>query len=165
MGKLNVLVAASTNNVIGKANTIPWRLPTDMKYFKKITEGHIVIMGRKSWDSLPVKFRPLPNRTNVIVTRNESFKEDGVIVFHDLDYCLNHFQSLDNSDEVFIIGGSEIYKAAFPFADKLYLTRVLAEVDGDVYLEGFDASEWSLASSSEVMEENGLKFIFEVYEK
>ena len=165
MSRINIIVAASNNNVIGKGNDIPWKLPTDLKNFKQITDGSVVIMGRKCWESLPEKFRPLPNRLNMVVTRNEDFIANGCAVYNDLGYILNFFYSTDDKADVFVIGGGEIYKAAFSYAEKLHLTRVLTDVEGDVYLEGFDETEWNLISRSDVMEENGYQFVFEYYEK
>lgn len=165
MSKISIIVAASDNLVIGNNNEIPWRLPTDMKYFKKITEGSVVLMGRKCWESIPAKFRPLPNRFNGVITRNKDYYAEGAVTYKDLDYVLNFFKEAQNQDEVFVIGGSEIYDAAFKIADKLYLTRVLANFDGNVLLKGFDEQDWTLVSCSETLEENGCKFKFEVYDR
>ena len=166
MAQLNIIVAASANNVIGLDNNIPWRLPTDMKYFKYITFGSTVIMGRKCWDSIPNKFKPLPNRLNVVVTRNTSLNLDypNTDVENDLEKTLRLYKGTFGNP-FFVIGGSEIYKVAFPLADKLYLTRLLDSVDGDVFLEGFNPDEWTLIEESDIMEENGYKFKFEIYIK
>ena len=165
MSNINIIVAVSNNGVIGKGNDIPWRLPTDLKQFKKITDGSVVIMGRKCWDSLPPKFRPLPNRFNIVVTRDEKFKPNGCAVCNDLGYIIDFFYSADNKDDVFVIGGGEIYKQTFSYASKLHLTRLLGDVEGDILFEGFVPSEWKLISKSDIMEENGFKFVFEYYEK
>jgi dihydrofolate reductase len=162
---ISIIVAASTNNVIGKENGLPWRLPTDMKFFKDKTQGHTVIMGRKSWDSIPAKYRPLPNRINVVMSRDETLKLDCDLVSSNLQNVINYFTEQSSDDELFIIGGGELYKQAFPIATKLYLTRVLAEVEGDTYLEGFNPEEWTLKSTSEVLIENGFEFVFEEYVK
>jgi dihydrofolate reductase len=162
---ISIIVAASTNNVIGKENGLPWRLPTDMKFFRDKTIGHTVIMGRKSWDSIPAKYRPLPNRINVVMSRDESLKLDCDLVSSNLETVIDYFTEQSSDDELFIIGGGELYKQAFPIATKVYLTRVLAEVDGDTYLEGFKPQEWTLASTSEVLTENGFEFVFEEYIK
>ena len=162
---ISIIVAASTNNVIGKENGLPWRLPTDMKFFKDKTLGHTVIMGRKSWDSIPAKYRPLPNRINVVMSRDETLKLDCDLVSSNLQNVINYFTEQSSDDELFIIGGGELYKQAFPMATKLYLTRVLAEVEGDTYLEGFNPEEWTLKSTSEVLTENGFQFVFEEYVK
>jgi dihydrofolate reductase len=169
MAKLNLIVAASSNNVIGRGNDIPWHLPTDLKNFKKITDGGCVLMGRKCWESIPAKYRPLPNRTNWVFTRDKGYIAKGACVFNDFNNFIMYLAFI--SDEttlgkpLFIIGGSEIYKAAFPIVDKVYLTRIHAEIEGDVYLEGFNPDEWVLDKASLIMEENGLKFRFEEYSR
>jgi dihydrofolate reductase len=163
--EISIIVAASTNNVIGKENGLPWRLPTDMKFFRDKTIGHTVIMGRKSWDSIPAKYRPLPNRINVVMSRDESLKLDCDLVSSNLQKVIDYFTEQSSDDELFIIGGGELYKQAFPIATRVYLTRVLAEVEGDTYLEGFNTQEWTLASTSEVLTENGFEFVFEEYVK
>jgi dihydrofolate reductase len=163
--EISIIVAASTNNVIGKENGLPWRLPTDMKFFRDKTIGHTVIMGRKSWDSIPAKYRPLPNRINVVMSRDESLKLDCDLVSSNLQKVIDYFTEQSSDDELFIIGGGELYKQAFPIATRVYLTRVLAEVDGDTYLEGFNPQEWTLVSTSEVLTENGFEFVFEEYVK
>ena len=155
--EISIIVAASTNNVIGKENGLPWRLPTDMKFFKDKTQGHTVIMGRKSWDSIPAKYRPLPNRINVVMSRDETLKLDCDLVSSNLQNVINYFTEQSSDDE--------LYKQAFPIATKLYLTRVLAEVEGDTYLEGFNPEEWTLKSTSVVLIENGFEFVFEEYVK
>ena len=160
---INIIVATSTNLVIGKDNDLPWHLPTDMKYFKDTTNGHIVVMGRKCWESIPEKFRPLPNRKNIVMTRDKNYKANGAIVSDDLEQIL---KSNENSDEqVFIIGGAELYREAFKYAHRLYLTQILHEVEGDVFLDGLDPKNWCLFEGSEIIQENGMKFRFEMYEK
>jgi dihydrofolate reductase len=163
VANINIIVAASENNCIGKNNDLPWKLPTDLKRFKELTTGHIVVMGRKCWESIPEKFRPLPNRTNVVITRNSEYVADGAEVRNNLLEALNEFAY--GSDEVFVIGGAEIYKEAFPYANKLYLTRVMAEVDGDVFLEGLVPEEWVIKAFDGPYEEDELKYRFDTYEK
>lgn len=160
---INIIVAMSTNFVIGKNNDLPWYLPTDMKYFKETTNGHTVVMGRKCWESIPEKFRPLSNRNNIVMSRNPNYEAKGAIVSDDLEHILISNQNSDK--QVFIIGGAELYKKAFKYASKLYLTQIYSSVQGDILLEGLDISKWSLKDSSEIHEENGLKFRFEYYEK
>lgn len=169
---INIIVAASKNMVIGKGNDIPWHLPTDLNYFKRMTlNSYGVVMGRKCWDSIPKKFRPLPNRLNFVVTRNESFKEIGAHNVYELDFFIHvykkaHLYVIDNPKyDLYIIGGSQIYKEAFKYADRIYLTHIDAEIEGDVYLEGFNRDEWELSEASEYQEENGLRFRFETYLK
>lgn len=160
---INIIVATTTNFVIGKDNDLPWHLPTDMKYFKDTTKGHIVVMGRKCWESIPEKFRPLPNRKNIVMTRDPNYVANGAIVSHDLEQIL---VSHENSHEqVFIIGGAELYKEAFKYANRLFLTQIYSNVEGDVYLEGLEPNNWNLVEGSELHEENGFKFRFELYEK
>ena len=157
---INIIVAASTNMVIGNDNDIPWHLPTDLKYFKKITDGHTVIMGRKCWESIPEKYRPLPNRYNIVLTRNKDYIADGATVYHDLPSALENIDG-----KVFIIGGSQIYKEAFGLADKLYLTQLYKHIEGDIKLEGLVLGDWKLGDTSKMMEENSIKFRFEEYER
>lgn len=160
---INIIVAMSTNFVIGKENGLPWHLPTDMKYFKETTNGHTVVMGRKCWESIPEKFRPLSNRNNIVMSRDKNYDANGATVSDDLEHILI---SHENSDkQVFIIGGAELYKEAFKYATKVYLTQIYANIEGDIYLEGLETGKWCLKEGSEVYEENGLKFRFELYEK
>ena len=116
-----MIAALARNGVIGKANDLPWHLPDDMKFFMNTTKGHHVIMGRKNYESLPEKFRPLPNRTSIVVTRQHDYKAPGCTVVHQLEEGVKMAEK-NSEKELFIIGGSEIYKFAMPFANKLYLT-------------------------------------------
>ena len=161
---ISIIVAASSNLVIGKNNDLPWHLPSDLKRFKELTSGNNIVMGRKCWESLPEKFRPLPNRTNIVVSKTCTGLElKGALVVSDLDIVLKSLSTV--SKESFIIGGAQIYKEGFKYANKLYMTEVLGEIDGDTYLEGFNLEEWNLTYMSQVLEENGLKFIFKEYIK
>ena len=165
MSKINIIVAASNNMVIGKGNDLPWYLPTDLKRFKELTQNGYVIMGRKCWESIPDKFRPLPNRKNVVVSRNDDFAANGAIVINNLTNTLKFIKDEPLDNKIFVIGGSQIYKEAFKFADKLYLTRILEDVKGDVHLEVFDENEWGVIEKSENIKENNITYRFEVYEK
>lgn len=165
MSTISIIVAASSNNVIGRGNDLPWHLPTDMKYFKEKTLNKKVIMGRKCWDSIPERFRPLPNRENIVVSGNFDFKAKDSFVCHDYEMLLSATKFDGSDDEVFVIGGAEIYNIAFNYADKLYLTRIEAEIDGDVFLRGFDENQWILTSIGDEIEENGFKYRFLVYER
>jgi dihydrofolate reductase len=165
---ISIIVAASTNLVIGKNNDLPWHLPSDLKRFKELTSGSVVYMGRNTWESIPVKFRPLPNRDNVVITRDKDYLAEGAVVTSDLEglkRIFNLSSILFGPDEQFIIGGAEIYKQLLPIADKVYMTEVLGDIEGDTYLEGFNPEEWELANISEVLEENGFRFIFKEYIK
>jgi len=165
---VSIIVAASSNLVIGKDNDLPWHIPSDLKLFKDLTHGKRVIMGRNTWESIPKKFRPLPNRENIIFTRDVNYVAEGAIVMNNLDLVIKDIErnpSSHISEEEFIIGGAEIYKKFFTIADKLYMTEVLGEIQGNTYLEGFNPEEWELINMSEVLEENGFKFIFKEYIK
>ena len=129
------------NRVIGAGGAIPWRLPDELKRFKKITMGHHIIMGRKTWESIG---RPLPGRTSVVVTRQRGFRAPGAIVAHSLDEALN---ACGTDEEIFVIGGAELYAKALPRAGRLYLTEVGADIEGDVRMPDFDASDWRETSS------------------
>jgi dihydrofolate reductase len=132
-----------------------------MKFFKETTTNHTVIMGRKCWESIPEKFRPLPNRKNIVVTRDTNYVANGAEISHDLTGLLEKGWSAE--EEIFVIGGSEIYKEAFKYASKLYLTQIYGQVDGNILLEGLEPSDWKLVSSGNTLEENGHRFRFELY--
>ena len=168
---ISIIVAVSENNVIGKNNGLPWDLPEDLKYFKQITNGSTVVMGRKCYESIPEKHRPLSGRDNVVITRQRDYDAPNCEVRRHLkdtlrEYNSKAYQSYGNfftnntNREIFVIGGSQIYKEAFELADRLYLTRVHKEVEGDVFLEGFNPSEWILKSA-----ELGKECTFCIYEK
>ena len=147
--KLALICAMSENRVIGKNNTLPWRLPEDLKYFKRTTMGSSVIMGRKTWDSIG---RVLPGRTNIIVTRSPALQIEGVKIALSVSEAIElaeHSALIDGSEEAFIIGGAELYSEAMPFADRFYLTRVHAEVEGDTFLQSFDEAAWREISRKE----------------
>ena len=126
--RISIIVAASENNVIGRENDIPWHLPDDLKHFRKKTSGHPIIMGRKTFESLPSG--ALPKRTNIVVSRDGSYKAEGAQVASTLEEAIM-FAQKDEKEEIFIIGGAEIYKHAIPIANYLYFTRVHAWIKGD----------------------------------
>jgi dihydrofolate reductase len=142
---ISMIAAVSENMVIGRNNDLPWHLPDDMKYFMQTTKGHCVIMGRKNYESIPEKFRPLPNRTNIVVTRQKDFKAPGCVVVHSLSQALEKAEGI-GPDEVFIIGGSEVYRQGFILAKKLYLTEIKATIEGDVHFPTFNRKEWQEVS-------------------
>lgn len=161
------LIAARTqNNVIGKNNDLPWHLPDDMKYFMQTTKGHHTIMGRKNYDSIPEKFRPLPNRTNIVITRQVDFHAPGCIVVNTLEKSLEIARG-NGEVEVFIIGGSEIYNLGFAFANKLYLTEINTTLVGDTYFPEFNKKDWKEVSRVHhgKDERHAFDFDFVVYEK
>lgn len=164
MSQINIIVAASQNMVIGKGNDLPWHIPSDLKRFKELTSGHTVVMGRKCWESIPAKFRPLPNRKNVVVTRNTEYVAEGAEVVHDFgQLLLDYVGDGKDDDEVFIIGGAEIYQKAFSCADVVYLTLIHQDIDGDVKLVGFNKNNWVLRKAEKDLEENGYKFSYLTY--
>ena len=134
--KLSIIVAMSKNQVIGNENDLPWRLSSDLQHFKKITMGKPIVMGRKTHESIG---RPLPGRANIIITRNLYYEADGCDVVHSTEevkkLCQQH-------DEIMIMGGAEIYRYFLPLADRLYITEVHAEVEGDTVFPEFDPDEW-----------------------
>ena len=163
---VSLIAALSENRVIGKNNDLPWRLPDDMKYFMETTSGHYVIMGRKNYQSLPEKFRPLPNRTNIVITRSSDFSAPGCQVVHTLVDALEIARQA-NQKEIFIIGGAEIYALSLPHAHRLYLTEIKAEVAGDTYFPNVNLTEWKELSRSQHSTDNKHPFAFDfvIYEK
>jgi dihydrofolate reductase len=133
---LSMIVAAAENNAIGKDNKLLWHLPDDLKHFKRTTKGHHVIAGRKTFES---QGRPLPHRTNIIVTRKKDYLAEGCIIVNSLEEALNQVK---NDDEPFIIGGENIYRLAMPKADRIYLTRVHAEFEADTFFPEINPDEW-----------------------
>ena len=146
--KVSCIVATAKNNVIGKDNQIPWYLPADLKYFKKITTGHHIIMGRNCFESIG---RALPKRTNVIVTRDMFYAVSNCLVTHSVGEALAIAEQ-NGEDEAFIIGGGQIYQQTTMLWDKLYLTEVNLEVEGDVYFPELDMTNWKLTK-----QQSGLK--------
>lgn len=134
-----IIVAVAQNGVIGGNNQLLWHLPADMKHFKTLTIGHTIVMGRKTYESIG---RPLPNRVNVIISRNADFKADGCMVVASLAEALNAHYSILTTHTTFIIGGAEIYRQALPFTDKIYLTKVKASFEGDTYFPILNPEEW-----------------------
>ncbi|RZJ30876.1 MAG: dihydrofolate reductase [Flavobacterium sp.] len=137
-----ILIAAiAENNALGKDNQLPWHLPDDFKRFKSVTSGHYIIMGRKTFESFP---KPLPNRTHVVITRQKDYQADGCIIVDSIEKAL---EISPKDQDVFVIGGGEIFTLAMPFADKLDITQVHASVDGDAFFPEIRPDEWKLESS------------------
>jgi dihydrofolate reductase len=158
---VSMIAAVARNFTIGKDNDLPWKLPDDMKFFMNTTKNHYVIMGRKNYDSLHEKFRPLPNRTNIVVTRQKDFNAPGCIVTHHVTDAIELARK-GNEAEAFIIGGAEIYKIALPDADRLYLTEIKADVDGDTFFPAFRKSEWKETSRTPHLADEKHKFAFDI---
>ncbi len=142
--KLCAIVAMDRNNVIGRDGDLPWRLPSDLKHFKNVTLGKPCLMGRKTWESLPF---PLPGRPNLVLTRNKTYAAKGALVFSDLNAMIGEGYELagaSGGDEIMLIGGAQLYKILLPLCDRLYVTRVDAEVDGDAMFPDIDPAQWRL---------------------
>lgn len=134
-----IVVAKAKNGVIGASNDLPWYLPADLRHFKELTSGHTVVMGRKTFDSIVSRLgKPLPQRKNIVVTRNESFEHEGVEVAH----SVNEAVAKAEGESIFIIGGAEIYSASLPLVDTLYITEVHAEIAGDTYFPELQKEDW-----------------------
>lgn len=132
------IVAVAQNNVIGKDNDLIWRLPADLKHFKNTTSGHHILTGRKNYESIG---RPLPNRTTVIITRDKKYTAKGCIICHSIEEAINYSKS-QNQEQVFIMGGGEIYKQSLSLTDEIYLTEVKEKFEGDTFYPVLDHNEW-----------------------
>ena len=159
---LSIIVAMSKNRVIGKDNKIPWHLSEDLKRFKKITMGHPIIMGRKTYESIG---RPLPGRENIVITRNPKFKAEGITVVHSLEDAV---RGKDPNEELFIIGGAEIYKSALPQVEKLYMTRIEKDFEGDAFFPELDSEkDFEVIEESQkfISEKNQLPYRFMTFQR
>jgi dihydrofolate reductase len=160
--KLSLIAAVAHNRVIGQHNQLLWHLPGDMRHFRETTRGRPVLMGRKTWESLPEKFRPLPGRLNVVVSRNPDYSAPGAVP---ADSLASAIEKTGSSDELFVIGGAELYRQALPLAGKLYLTEITTEFSGDAYFPEVRPDEWKEISRSQPVEESGLVYAFVVYQR
>jgi len=147
-----MIVAVANNGVIGVNNTLPWHLPEDLKRFRALTMGHHIIMGRKTYESLG---RLLPGRTTVIVTRNVDYQVDGAVVVHSLDDAMRFCKQ---DEELFLIGGAQLYQDGLPHVQKLYITRVDIEVEGDAFLPEIDWDAWTLIEKKDHLSASGLSY-------
>lgn len=159
----SMIVAVSSNGVIGRDGDLPWHLPADLRHFKNTTMGHHLIIGRRTWIEVG---KPLPGRTMVVVTRSRSFSADGVAVVHSVEDALKIAR---DDDEPFIGGGSQIYRIALArkLVDRIYLTRIHAEVEGDTHFPDLDANQWELVSEDhhEADEKNEFAYSFLRYQR
>ncbi len=160
---ISLITAASENNAIGKDHQLLWDLPDDMKFFNETTKGMIVVMGRITYEDMG---KPLPGRINIVITRNEDWQREDVFVAKDIEEALKLAVDFDGK-EIFIIGGGEIYKQTMPLADRIYITRVHAELEGDTYFPEMDASVWELKNEENhaADEEHAFAFSFQTWEK
>jgi dihydrofolate reductase len=159
---ISLMWAMDNNRVIGKNNQLPWHLPEDLKFFKRTTIGHSIAMGRKTWDSIG---RPLPGRENIVITRNSEFTCEGCTVLNSIEDLLEYSQQ--KNDEIFVIGGAEIFKLILPSADKLYLTRIYDEFEGNTFFPVLNMEEWTLLSHEKGIkdEKNPYDYEFMIYER
>ena len=160
--KVSLVAAVARGGVIGRAGGLPWRLPEDMRHFRELTIGHPVVMGRRTWDSLPEHLRPLPDRRNVVVTRNRAWQAGGVERAESLADAL---LLLEDTEQVFIIGGGELYADALPLADELLLTEIDTEMDGDTFFPSWERTAFEEASREHHVSETGVPFSFVTYRR
>jgi dihydrofolate reductase len=155
--RISVIAAMDRNRVIGRENQLPWHLPADLKWFKKNTIGKTIVMGRKTFESIG---RPLPGRTNIVLSRDENFSAEGCLVVHTIEEV---FQEVDNEDEIMIIGGAQLFKQLISRANRLYITRIDAEFDGDSYFPALESEEWRVVLRDEIASSEvnpyGLQFL------
>lgn len=161
--RISLIAALGHNRVIGNGTDLLWHLPGDLAHFKELTKGHPVIMGRKTWESLPEKFRPLPGRANFVVTKSGWYEALGAVTAFSFPEALSHAKEADGNDEIFIIGGGEMYRAALPFASRLYLTLVDDPTPGTVTFPEYP--EFTRELSKEEREENGIHYAWVTLER
>jgi dihydrofolate reductase len=159
VSNLSIIVAMSSNRVIGVNNTLPWHLSEDLKHFKSLTTGHTIIMGRKTYESIG---RPLPNRRNIVISRNMEASYEGAEVVHSIE---NAFSISRNDNEVFVIGGSNIYEQALSLVDQLYITEIKKSFSGDAYFPEINKQIWVESSREDHITNDGLEFSFVKYQK
>ncbi|MES2668427.1 MAG: dihydrofolate reductase [Patescibacteria group bacterium] len=155
--KISVIAAIGRNRAIGKDNRLLWDIPGDLKRFKALTSGHPVIMGRKTWESIPEKFRPLPDRTNIVITRDSAYDAPGAILAQSFPEALSLARDADGAREIFAIGGQQVYECALPFASTLYLTLIDDEKEGDAFFPAYEA-EFTKEVAREEHEHDGLRY-------
>ncbi len=153
--KISIIVAMASNRVIGLNNLMPWHLPADLKQFKKITMGAPILMGRKTFESIG---RPLPGRTNIIISRDPTYQQDGCLIFNSLDTALATIRQ--NAEEVFVIGGSTLYEALLPQATTLYLTEIKKDFHGDTFFPEWDTGDWREVEREEIDDDPDVSFSY-----
>lgn len=157
---ISFIVAMDESNAIGVNNQLPWHLPADLAYFKKVTMGHPIIMGRKTYESIG---RPLPGRENIVITKNMSFHPEGITVVHSIEEAVDKIKDA----EAFIIGGATIFEQSYAYADRLYVTHIHEKFPGDTFFPAIDSSKWQIISKEKGIkdEKNPYDYEFVVYEK
>ena len=146
--KITLVAAIASNNVIGKENSLPWNIPEDLKRFKQMTSGHTILMGRKTFDSIG---RPLPNRQNIVMTKDENFEQEGIKVINDFDEALELIK--ESNEDVFVIGGSKIYELFEPVANSLAITRILKDFEGDAFFPDINWDLWQIEKEENFFDE------------
>jgi dihydrofolate reductase len=158
MSRVSLVLAMASNGMIGVDGGMPWRIPDDMKHFKAVTMGKPIVMGRKTWDSFPKK--PLPGRTNIVVTRDPDWRGEGAVAVHTLDAALAR-----DAEEIAVIGGAQIYKLALPRADLVHLTQVHRDFAGDTHMPPFDDAVWRETAREDHATPEGLAYSFVTLER
>ena len=157
---ISIIVAMDKNNLIGEKNNIPWHIPSELKRFRSLTMGKPIVMGRKTHESIG---KILDGRDNIVLTSNQNYFKDGVIVYNDL---MKVFQDFSNHEEIFVIGGSEIYQLAMPFTEKLYITYVQGSFSGDTWFPKLDLDDWEKVSCEDfVCSKTHIKYSANIYNK
>jgi dihydrofolate reductase len=160
--KLSLIAAVARNGAIGRDNELLWKDSADQKHFAATTRGHAVVMGRRTWQSLPPRFRPLPGRRNIVVTRSAGFEAPGAETADSLETAL---QRLEAETKVFVIGGAQLYAKALPRADELVLTEIDADLDGDVHFPAWDRTAFAEAAREAHTAADGTRFAFVTYRR
>ena len=150
--KLSLIVAMATNRTIGINKQMPWHLSADLKQFKKITMGHPIIMGRKTFESIG---RPLPERQNIVISRDANYQQEGCLVFNSLDAAVQH---CSDQEEIFVIGGATLYEVTLERADRLYITQIHKSFEGDTWFPEIDAAEWQAVAREDVNDDANVDF-------
>jgi dihydrofolate reductase len=161
MSRINLIFARAANGVIGKDNTMPWHLPEDLAHFKRLTQGCPVVMGRKTWDSLPPRFRPLPERSNIVVTRQHDWQAEGALRAASLPEAL---RVCGEVPDIWVIGGADIYRQAEPLAVRAEVTEIAQDFEGDAYAPVL-GSAWQETARAPQLAASGLSFAFVSYQK
>jgi dihydrofolate reductase len=159
---ITLIVAVAENGVIGNKGVLPWHIPEDLKRFKALTMGKPILMGRKTWDSLPRK--PLPGRTNIVVTRDKGFRADGAVVTHSFEDTLNAAKETAPA-EIMVIGGEAIFAASLPLAHRIHWTQVMASPDGDAFMPPIDRAAWKTVAREGPFESGDLRYAFLTLER
>ncbi len=162
---VKLIVAKGSNDVIGKDNDLIWHLPADMRFFTQTTKGHVVIMGRRNWDSIPLKYRPLSERINAVVSRNKSFSHPDCDAFTTIEDAIDHYQKTESEKDIFIIGGGQIYNYVIEnnLVDEMLITFIHEAFEGDTWFPKFDESDWQKEMIMDFKKDEKNPYDFTVY--